>query len=374
MKLAPMAVTAALLLLAPAAAGAREDAAADEQRPELSRLVEIRVSGDAAALARVRLTARELLRRLDVQPDVKASDEPEIASDAPLPMVIAYVDLRDPSTPSIDIEDGASRQELTRRTLSEVSSLETGVEGILHVLYLAVESRLQVGASPPPPPAPTTAPPPAPPLSPPRKPEPPAPPVKAQRSLLGLDVGPMFRLSSLGGARIVPGGGAVLEPRVDLGRSRAAGLLISAALHGATELQFDRGSAEIRPLQVRMVPTLDLPVSSDVSGCLGLGAGLDVLEMSPTQAPEVGVARPSESGLDPVLTGLVGARVPIAGRVFLSALASLDVDLAPTAFVAREGRDSHSLLTLPRLRAGFSLALSFTLAGARRFSPLEAEP
>ena len=86
------------------------------------------------------------------------------------------------------------------------------------------------------------------------------------------------------------------------------------------------------------------------------------------------MARPSESGLDPVLTGLVGARVPIAGRVFLSALASLDVDLAPTAFVAREGRDSHSLLTLPRLRAGFSLALSFTLAGARRFSPLEAEP
>lgn len=359
-----MAAAAALLLLAPAAAGAGEAAAVGKVR-ELARVVEIRVSGDAAALARVKLTARELLLRLDVQPNVKAIDEPETASDEPQPMVVAYVDLRNPSTPSIDIEDGASHQELTRRTLNDITSLETGVEGILHVLYLAVESRLQVGVTAPPPP-----PPPAPRA---KKPQPLSPARTAQQPLLGFDVGPMFRLSSLGGSRFVPGGGLVIEPRVDLGRSRAAGLLVSGALHATSELKFDRGSAEVRPMQVRIVPTLDLPVSSDVAGCFGFGAGLDAFEMTPTQTPDLGLARPAESGLDPVLTGLIGARVPIAGRVFLSALASLDLDLAPTVFVAREGRDSHALLALPRLRGGFTLALSFTAAGARRFSPSAVE-
>jgi hypothetical protein len=357
--LALTAVAAALLLVAPPAAGAREDEAASAERRDMARVVEIRVSGDAAALSRVKLTARELLLRLDVEPSVKAIDEPETSSEEPQPMVIAYVDLRNPSSPSIDIEDGATRQELTRRTLSDVSSLETGVEGILHVLYLAVESRLQVGVT-----ARPSSPPPAA-----KKPDPKPAPRKPQRSVLGFDLGPMFRLSSLGGSRFVPGGGVVVEPRVDLGRSRAAGLLVSGAWHATSELTFDRGAAELRPIQVRIVPTLDLAVSSDVSGCLGLGAGLDVLEMTPTQSPERGVVRPPESALDPVLTGLIGARVPIAGRVFLSALASLDLDLAPTVFVAREGGESHALLVLPRLRPGFSLALSFTAAGVRRFLP-----
>jgi hypothetical protein len=64
----------------------------------------------------------------------------------------------------------------------------------------------------------------------------------------------------------------------------------------------------------------------------------------------------------------VGARVPIAGRVFLAAMASLDLDLAPTVFVARVGPMSEPILQLPRLRGGFTLALSLTAAGERRFS------
>jgi hypothetical protein len=59
--------------------------------------------------------------------------------------------------------------------------------------------------------------------------------------------------------------------------------------------------------------------------------------------------------------------------VFLSALASLDLDLAPTSFVARRGSVSEPLLQLPRLRAGFTVALSFTAAGANRFSRPELE-
>lgn len=348
-----------LATLSPGAVSALEPevSAAPSSR---ARVVEIRVSGDAAALARVRMTARELLRRLDVRPVVKGIDEPEASSQAPAPLVVAYVDLRSVASPSIDIEDGQTRQELTRRHLSEVTSLETGVESLLHVLYLAVESLLQVAAEPRPEAAP-------------QKPTPPAPATTAPRSRFGLDLGPLVRLSSLGDSRFVPGVGGVLEPRADLGRGQI-GLALSAALHASTELSFSRGEATVRPLQIRLVPTFDWLLSQDVSGCVGVGAGLDSLMVTPVQPPELGHAAPAQTALDPVLAAVLGARVPVSDRVFLSALASLDYDAAPTTFVVRDGALSRPIMQLPRLRAGFTLALSFTAAGERRFGQARFEP
>jgi hypothetical protein len=358
-----MTLAAALALLAPSAAAALEGGANVRPR-DVARVVEIRVSGDAAALSRVRITARELLRRLDVEPDVKAIDEPETSGGEAAPLVIAYVDLRSAASPSIDIEDGKTHEELTRRHLSDVTSLETGVEALLHVLYLSVESMLQLGAE-----TPAAAPPP-----PAKKPAPPAAAhTEHQPSHFGFDVGPLLRLSSLGGTRIVPGGGVVLEPRADFGRAQAS-LWVSAVLHGTTELGFEHGAAEVRPLQVRIVPIFDWLLSSEVSGCVGAGAGLDSLLVSPLQAPDGGRVAGPQSALDPVMTGLVGARVPISGRVFLAALASLDLDLAPTRFVVQQGPMTRSILDLPRVRGGFTLALSFTAAGERRFTKSGLEP
>jgi hypothetical protein len=349
----------ALSALSSSQAGALESTAATTTAP--SRVVEIRVSGDASALARVRLTAGELLSRLDVQPSVKTLDEPETRGSTP-PLVIAYVDLRSVTAPSIDIEDGRTRQELTRRHLSEVTSLETGVESLLHVLYLAVESTLQVAAAEPPR-APTVD----------QKPTPPpglrSPPARAP---FGFDLGPLVRVSSLGGSRLVPGGGVVLEPRAGFGRSQA-GVMLSVALHASTGLTFERGEVTVRPLQFRVVPTFDWLLSPDVSGCVGLGAGLDSLMVEPVQAPELGSAARAQTALDPVLSALLGARLPLSGRAFLSALASLDYDVAPTSFVVRDGLASRPLLQLPRLRAGITVALSFTAAGQRRFGTSGAE-
>ena len=64
MKRMLMAVSAALALLAPSAAAALEPTGVVMQNG-VARVVEIRVSGDAAALARVRMTANELLLRFD---------------------------------------------------------------------------------------------------------------------------------------------------------------------------------------------------------------------------------------------------------------------------------------------------------------------
>jgi hypothetical protein len=358
-----MALGAALALLAPSAAAALDGAPAAEP-PAVGRIVEIRVSGDSAALARVRITARELLLRLDVQPNVKALEEPETPRTEAVPLVIAYVDLRNTATPSIDIEDGQTRQGLTQRRLSDVTSLETGVEAVLHVLYLAVESRLQVGVE-------RSAPAPSPP---PKKPVPPPQPhAESKASHFGFDVGPLLRLTSLGGARIVPGGGVGLEPRADFGRAQA-GLLVSATLHGTSELVFERGEVALRPVQVRVVPTFDWLFSRELAGCLGLGAGLDSLLVTPLEEPDAGNSVGAQSALDPMLTALIGARVPVSRRVFLAAMASLDLDLAPTSFVARRGMETRPLLQLPRLRGGFTLALSFTVAGERRFSKAGFEP
>ncbi len=349
------ALAAAFSWLAPLAAAALEDDPSLATRSGVARVVEIRVSGEAAALSRVRMTARELLLRLDVQPNVKAIDEPETSRTGPTPLVLAYVDLRSVASPSIEIEDGKTHEQLTSRRLSDVTSLETGVEALLHVLYLSVESTLQVGAE-------TPLPPPV------NKPTPPvAKPAPQEQSHFGFDVGPLFRLSSLGGSRFVPGGGVALEPRADFGRAQAS-LLVSGVLHGSSELGYLGAEAEVRPLQVRVVPTLDWLLSHEVSGCVGVGAGLDSLMVNPVQPPTVGMVAAGRSALDPILTGLIGARVPISGRVFLAAMASLDLDLAPTSFVAHQGMTSHPILQLPRVRGGFTLALSFTAAGERRFT------
>lgn len=359
MKRGLMALGAALALLAPSAAAALGIEPDERESAAVGRIVEIRVSGDAAALARVRMTARELLLRLDVQANVKTIDEPETSADEPTPLVIAYVDLRNASAPAIDIEDGKTRQELTRRRLSDVATLETAVESLLHVLYLAVESALQVGVTPPPAP-----PPPA---------EKPAPPVQSAphrapaTARVGLDIGPLLRLSSLGDSRFVPGAGVVLEPRADLSGSHV-GLLMSGAVHGTSELSFAGGTALLRPLQARFVPTFDWLVTPQVSGAFGVGAGLDAFVIEPVLPPASGRLLVTESAIDPVLTGMLGARIPIAARVFLSALASLDVDLRPTSFVASVGPTNQSVLSLPRLRGGFTLALSFSALGSRRFA------
>jgi len=360
-KRAPMAVVAALALLAPsAAAAAQDESRAPSSAP--ARMVEIRVAGDAAALSRVRVTARELLRRLDVQANVSSSDEPDRADEGPVPLVYAQVDLRSLGSASIVIEDGRTRQELSSRRIGDATSLETGVEALLHVLYLSVESMLQVGDREPAP-SPSAA-------ARADKPGPAAPPSRTAAApapaRLGFDVGPLLRLSSLGNGRIVPGGGLALEPRVELGRAQA-GLLLSAAVHGTSELSFARGIAEIRPLQFRFGPTFDWLLSSEVAGCLGLTAGFDTFVLNAVEAPEAGQVNDGASTTDPIVTGIVGARLPISSRLFLSALASLDLDLAPASFVARREDTSEVVLDLPRWRAGFTLALGFTAAGTRRF-------
>lgn len=372
MKTACLGAAAALTLLLPSVVRAAPESASAVQ-PEAARVVEIRVDGDAAALVQVRITARELLLRLGVVPEVRASDEPASDADATSPLVIAYIDLRDVSAPSIEIQDGRSHEPLTQRELSDVSSLETAVEAALHVLYLSLESMGEL-EPPAPPPAPEVLPAKPPPvIATPPKPVSVRPSRAASRSPFALDFGALLRLSSLGSSRIVPGGGIALEPRLDAGTLHA-GLLLSSILHATTDLDFDQGRAELRPFQLRATPTLDLPLSDSASGCFGLGLGLDAFLLSPRSDPQDGRAVTAKTALDPIVSALIGARMPISKRVTLGALASVDLDLEPSRFVARQGSDRTPILALPRVRGGFTLALSFTAVGRQRFEKVRLEP
>jgi hypothetical protein len=347
-------------------------------------LVEIRVLGDDTALTRVRVTATELFARLDVRLSVVADGLDTAAPSDDSPLVLAYVDLRVPTAPMVDVDDGRTRQELMRRRLADVSSLETGVEAAVHVVYASVEARLQLTAdrraaklapAPPAPAPPAPAPPaPAPPASAPAAP--PRAPIPAHAGRTergaGLDLGAAFRLVSLGDARLSPGAGASFDARVDAGPLQAE-LDVLGVLHSGSELDFNEGSAMLRPYALRVVPGVSVRLTQQLLASLGVGLGLDHFVLDARSAPSGGTATDT-AVTDPVLTSQLGLRFPIGGAWFLSVLGTLDLDLEPTRFVIDRRETIEPLLALPRLRGGMLLIASLSPTRVRRFAVPTEQP
>jgi len=350
----------ALLLAAPPArseAGAPDVGSRTAARPPT---IEIRVLGDERALALVRIAAAELFSRLRVQ--LRVLDDAQAAPTEPgpvePPLVLAYVDLRVPSAPLVDVDDGRTRQELMRRSLSDVSSLETGVEAALHVVLASVESMLQLAPSEP------SAPPPAP-----RRPaRAPARP----RGGAGLDVGALIRLASLGGSRLTPGAGAALELRADAGSVRTD-LGLWGALHTTTALDLDEGHSTLRPYALRLMPGLSASLSRDWQASAALGAGIDHFVLDARSAPSGGQAR-DHAVSDPVLSSQLGLRFPLAGAWFFSLLGTLDLDLAPARFSVDRAATREVLFALPRWRGGVMLIASFSPTSVQRFHNRSERP
>jgi len=364
---------AALLQVATLAARAEAQprdagSAAGGQAP----LVEIRVLGDDTALTRVRVTATELFARLDVRLSVVADGVDATAPSDDNPLVLAYVDLRVPTAPMVDVDDGRTRQELMRRRLADVSSLETGVEAAVHVVYASVEALLQLtadrrAAKSAPAPAPAPPPPPSAPAGAPT-------PAHAERSErgAGLDLGAAFRLVSLGDSRLSPGAGASLDARIDAGPLQAE-LDVLGVLHASSELDFNEGSAMLRPYALRVLPGVSVRLTQQLLASLGVGLGLDHFVLDARSAPSGGTATDT-AVTDPVLTSQLGLRFPIGGAWFLSVLGTLDLDLEPTRFVIDRRETIEPLLALPRLRGGMLLIASISPTRVHRFAVRTEQP
>jgi hypothetical protein len=351
--------------------------------------VDIYVAGDAAAIDRTRATAEELFGRLGMAVYVGPEDEArsgEVVVEPPFAVI--HVDLSSPLEPRLLVVDGSSGSELARRALPATGSLETSVEEVTHIAYLMVESLLEhraVAAETEPKPAPAPAPPPPPsvpgPASVPRDRAPfRASSVRKRASApgervdFGLEAGLGLTGTSLGADRILPGAGLMLQARWAKG-GHGFGLLAAGAVHTASELVFADASAGVRPIVLRLLLTYDRAMASDLSLVAGAGGGLDSYRIEPHHSAARVRTRTAAPALDPALSGALGVRARVVGWTFLTAAAALDIDLAPSRFVAlSEDSRAQSVLEVPRARPVLWVALSTLVARSSRSPKPGARP
>jgi hypothetical protein len=364
----------AVALLLPGIASPRPLRAEEEPPLAQLRVVRIQVDGDPDAISRTRAVASELFERLGVtslvsgrEPDFERMEEPGRKV-----LARAYFDLRDPATPEIVVVDAETEREIVRRTLPESASLEISVEELTHVLYAVVEGLLQTARSrladvpakvpaAPPPPAPETP-----------RPEMAQPPARRSSGGPSLSVGAFGRLVSIDSSTILPGGGLALA-----GRSREDGLAyggaLMAAMHASNEIVFEAARGGVRPLSLRAYGTVSGPTESGVSLLLGLGGGVDLFRIESDSAPPDASTQGS-TVVDAILSSLLGAHIPIGGRVSLDAAFTLDLDLTPRRFVMEQGGRRTPLLELSRFRPAFVLGGSYSLVGSSSAPRTGARP
>ncbi|MBN1608789.1 MAG: hypothetical protein JW940_19335 [Polyangiaceae bacterium] len=355
--------------------------------------VDIYVAGDAETIDRTRATAEELFGRLRMA--VHVGPEDEARSDrigAEPPLAVVHVDLSSPLEPRLLVVEGSSGSELARRALPATPSLETSVEEVIHIAYLMVESLLEHQAArtetqPPPAPEPEPAPtPPQPPIAPrPASVQQDQTPFGAggvrdrgsaprEAVALGLDAGLALTITSLGADRILPGAGVVLETRLAKDR-QSLGILGAGAVHTSSELVFADASSGVRPFVLRLLLTYDRPVYSTLSLVAGAGGGLDGYRIEPHRSAARVRTRTGGWALDPALSGALGVRARLVGSTLLTAAIALDVDLAPSRFVAlSEAGSAKSILRAPRARPALWLALSTAVARSSGFPQPGARP
>jgi hypothetical protein len=179
-------------------------------------------------------------------------------------------------------------------------------------------------------------------------------------------------LLALDSSSIVPGGGLSLA----LG-SRDDGLAwggtLMAALHASNELVFEEARGGVRPFSLRAYGTVSGPTASAVTLIAGLGGGIDILRVETNALPSD--AHTEESTVvDAILGSLLGARIPLGGRVMLDAAFTLDLDLTPRRFVMEQGGRRAGLLELGRFRPAFVLGGSYSLAGSSSGASAGARP
>lgn len=338
--------------------------------------VVLRVMGSEQALALMESTARELFQRLAVQVDVVPINEEPPEGGSP-PVAVATIEIAPPSC-SIVIVDGLDGTELDRRTFSE-NSVETAVEAAAHIAYFVVETRLaagdsggEVGRPPEPePPAPSVAPAPvaaAPPaaVAVPEEHDPPAEGDGAPSSV-GVDLGLAFSIVSLGSGRTQPGSGLIGELRFPRWGA-PVGVLVAATTHAASDLEFQGASAEIRPSVLRLLATLDVPLGSALTIAGGAGGGVEWLRLTPTRSADDVRVSGTESMFEALLTGVLGLRIKLGERAFLSAFGGIDVGLNPKSFTANTETSEQVLLHMPAVRPVMLVGAAASLDQSPRFS------
>jgi hypothetical protein len=158
-------------------------------------------------------------------------------------------------------------------------------------------------------------------------------------------------------------------------RQDSVGIVALGAVHTSSGLAFLDASAALRPAAVRLLGTYDYAVDSGLSLVAGAGGGLDRYGIeSPRGTPGVRISSPG-STVDPVLGGLFGIHARLVDSTFLTAAVALDVDLAPSRYVAvtEDGRESL-VLEVPRVRPTLWLGWAMSVIRPSHSPPTGARP
>jgi hypothetical protein len=162
---------------------------------------------------------------------------------------------------------------------------------------------------------------------------------------------------------IVGGGGAV---DLGLGRGRwRPELWVSGAYDSAFASQSPEATLQTSVTSIRAVPGVAVSPLRVLQVALGAGAGMDVLHTVPRDPAASVELRPAKTLVDPVITGLVSARIRILSVARLIVGAEVDYDFAAHKYTARDASGNPIAVLEPWLvRPSAMIGLCVPLAGA----------
>ena len=330
-------------------------AAAEEAPRTRPQSVQVYVAGTLEAIARTRVTARELFARLELPVIVRdASDDDESVLDfaSPNALVVSFIDLRDAAATRIVVVDGRTHKELERRTLPG-SSLEMSVEAATHVLYVAAESSLGAREQ----------------QAEGRASQPPSPQATEDRrerrwGPWQVDLSAFGRAAAFSDARLLGGFGASVDAGPHHGSLRPA-LLLGLGAYAPRALSRGTLSASLGAAGARLMATIEWQPASMLTLFGGGGGGVDGVRVTTGQTPAGTWTADTDSRIDPILAGVLGAKIHLSSAIAALAGMAMDVDISPHHYVAEVNGEKIVLFDLARVRPGGFLGISISVPATR---------
>ncbi len=140
----------------------------------------------------------------------------------------------------------------------------------------------------------------------------------------------------------------------------------SAMMHVPVGASRDGVQADATVVSLRLAPSVALHESSELSIDAGLGAGVDFVRVTAKAVEPAASIVSNPTVFDPVVCGVLTARLRLSKRA--SVLFSLegDVDLAPRRYVVDTGAGHDAALDVMPLRVAAAAGFAFQVGGTER--------
>jgi len=145
------------------------------------------------------------------------------------------------------------------------------------------------------------------------------------------------------------------------------GLWIEASVEAPVTTTTNLVSLSTTLSSFRVVPNVELVRVGPIRLGAGVGAGLDLLHITPSPSgTSAATLRPSSTYADPILEAELAARVRIGDGAGLFASIALDYDTAPHHFTEQDGPTTHDVLAPWSVRPAMLIGFCIPLAAASK--------